>query len=77
MSVFTERTFADALMLNVREQMETLVAEEAAEAARRVEQRARDLAPRLVMQLMKRFEIERHREAFVIRVLDSSEATHD
>ena len=61
-------SFIASLTAHVRSEMDTLVAEEAEAAAERVRDRARLLAPRLAMELMTYFDVQRNQQDIVIKV---------
>lgn len=61
-------TFIASLTAHVRSEMDKLVAEETEAAAERVRERARLLAPRLAMELMTHFDVQRNQLDYVIKV---------
>lgn len=63
--------FVASLLKFVEAEMQRLVEVEAEAAAERVRVRAREMAPRLVMTLMKEFDVSRDGTNIVIRVREA------
>lgn len=69
MSTLTSESFIASLERAILAEMNNLVEQEAETAAERVRVRAREMAPRLAMALLKNFNVSMDRNEIVIRVI--------
>lgn len=76
MALITADSLGAAMMRESQRFIEQAIQEEADAAAERVRQRVNEAAPRLAMQIMRFFDVEKQADRFVITVRQPTENTN-